>query len=104
MINVLEHCYDIQKILDVVRQLLRVGGIFVFSDKYYDHNDVSALVQHVYDAGHPLRVDRRVLEEFMSRNFERLHLNAVPVTEALSEETTVRFEEFYFIGRKLGQR
>ncbi len=100
MINVIEHCYDLRRILATILDLLPDGGIFVFSDKYFDHDDVASFVRTYYDAGHPLRVDRRVLSEFMQRNFERLYEKVVPVDERIAGETTVHYDEFYFVGRR----
>jgi SAM-dependent methyltransferase len=101
MINVIEHCYDLRKIFAAILELLPDGGIFVFSDKYFDHEGVASFVRTYYDAGHPLRVDRGVLSEFMQRNFERLYEKVVPVDERITGETTVRYDEFHFVGRKL---
>jgi SAM-dependent methyltransferase len=67
LINVIEHCFDAERIFSNVWSLLRRGGVFVFHDKYYDHKDVAAEVLSSYDTGHPLKVDRRLVDTFLSR-------------------------------------
>jgi SAM-dependent methyltransferase len=72
MINVLEHCQDAQAVLERIDRILAPGGWLVFHDKLYDADRVRRLVEVLYDAGHPLRVDRTVVESFLERRFEPL--------------------------------
>lgn len=66
MINVIEHCYDVDKIFDKISQILNKGGIFIFSDVYF--NDVHELATNIYDAGHPLRLSELKMNKFL-KNF-----------------------------------
>jgi SAM-dependent methyltransferase len=78
MINVLEHCFDIDLIFDKILNLLDTDGVFIFSDVYF--SDVFSLVSNIYDAGHPLRLSEKKLNYFLEnfnpifdRRFEKLY-------------------------------
>ena len=80
MLNVLEHCYDIDSIFDRIRSIALKGAYFVFRDKYYDDAKVSQDVEVVYDAGHPLRVPKEMLDNFLQRNFQQVFREVVKVS------------------------
>lgn len=67
MINVIEHCYDVDKIFEKILQILNKGGIFIFSDVYFEN--VQELATNVYDAGHPLRLSELKMSKFL-KNFK----------------------------------
>jgi SAM-dependent methyltransferase len=72
IINVIEHCYDINLVFDNIIKIASPNAILVFHDKYYDHQQVVQMVQgHYYESGHPLMVDRKVIDRFLV-NFEPL--------------------------------
>ena len=77
-INVLEHVRDACLVLDNLYNCLKIGGLLVFSDRAWDGLDTSK----VYDAGHPIRLKRKVLDAFCDR-FQTIYRN-----------------DDYFIGRK----
>jgi SAM-dependent methyltransferase len=98
MVNVIEHCFDVRTIFANVLTLLAPGGILVFADKYYDHRRIERSVRAFYDAGHPLRVDRSLMDTFMNRNFRpRLKRDVVRPQRWQDDE---RFEEFFFVGER----
>jgi SAM-dependent methyltransferase len=99
MINVLEHCQDAISVFSKIDQLLLPDGVLVFHDKLYDAASVQRLLRVLYDAGHPLRVDRSVVEQFLAPRFSPLMRAEYPVH---SEFRGVPFdyEELYFIGEK----
>lgn len=70
MINVIEHCFDVDKIFNKILSLLDTGGIFIFSDVYF--NQVDELVKNLYDAGHPLRISEKKLNQFLE-NFDSIY-------------------------------
>lgn len=61
-INVLSHCYDANKVLEVVWRSLKPGGTLLF------HEHIEERGANVrYDVGHPLTVRQNVLETFLAR-------------------------------------
>lgn len=70
MINVIEHCFDVEAIFRTLLRISRPGTAFVFHDRYYDHRRVVEMCEHVFDAGHPLKADGRVIGDFLSSNFD----------------------------------
>jgi len=99
LINVIEHCYDARVVLDKVLAMLAPGGVLVFHDKLFDHQRVREDVGKVYDAAHPLQVDRRLIEQWLVAHFQTLFQHR------LTERWKVAGMDFsndvlYFIGRK----
>lgn len=71
MINVIEHCQDINKIFEIIKKMSTKDTYFIFSDKYYYFDKIKDWVNgRMYEAGHPLLVDRQVVEGFLHENFE----------------------------------
>lgn len=62
-INVLEHVMDVKKVLHNICGSLLPGGLLIFGERSYDDFDV----QTTYDIGHPIRVKKKVLDEFKSQ-------------------------------------
>jgi len=99
MINVIEHCYDVHLLLNNLLHVLKPGGILVFHDRLYDATVIRERVKDKYDAAHPLRVDRKILQDFLQKNFEPLFEKTDTKTHAFrGREETVK--TVYFIGRK----
>ena len=69
MMNVIEHCFDVNAIFDKILQILNKDGIFIFADVYF--KDVRTLVSNLYDAGHPLRLSELKMNEFL-KNFKSI--------------------------------
>jgi SAM-dependent methyltransferase len=99
MVNVIEHCYDVNSLFANLLAVTRPGTTLVFHDKYYDHGDVEKNAPRAYDAAHPLRVDKSVIEKF-------LHDSFIPVFEKITnhEQTFVgdrmKWQSVYFIGTR----
>jgi SAM-dependent methyltransferase len=72
MNNVLEHCYDIKKIFNNILNMLNTNGVFVFSDVYFNESDVERMVYQIYDAGHPIKISKTYMDDFLS-NFNSLY-------------------------------
>jgi hypothetical protein len=77
--------------------MLTPGGTLIFHDRYYDHAQVALEAEKVYDAAHPLKVDRRLIDEFIKR-FERVFRRFVTTRGKTSFSGTG--DEIYFVGRK----
>jgi hypothetical protein len=66
IVNVIEHCYDLNLAFDMIERMAAPNSVLVFHDKLFDHDRVAYLVNgHLYDAGHPIMADRRVIEGFL---------------------------------------
>ena len=70
-INVLSHCYDARKVLDVIWRSLKPGGVLVFQERIEERG-----ADLRYDVGHPLTVRQNVLDGFLAR-FESIVETAV---------------------------
>lgn len=99
LINVLEHCYDAERIFGQILKIISRGGYFVFYDKYLEPDFLAQKVKTSYDAGHPLRISGRVIDRFLEDNFYPLlyKLNYFPV---LKRGMNVSYHGLYFIGWK----
>ncbi|MGD9874781.1 MAG: methyltransferase domain-containing protein [Kiritimatiellia bacterium] len=99
MINVIEHCYDVRLLLDNLLRVLKPGGVFVFNDRLYEASVIRERVREKYDAAHPLRVDQKILQDFIQKHFEPLFEKTDERIHAFrGREETLR--TVYFIGRK----
>ena len=63
MINVLEHCFDIDLIFDKVFNMMNEGGILVFADKVMKEHALKECIENIYDAGHPIRISEEYIDE-----------------------------------------
>ena len=96
IINVIEHCYDINLVFDNILKISSPNTILVFHDKYFDNQQVRQHLQgHYYEAGHPLLVDRKVIDKFLL-NFEPLFQKVV----VGDEKTHIPYDKLFFIGRR----
>jgi len=73
LINVLEHCFDISRVFDVVVSCLKPSGILVLAENMFTRKDLKAFVNNKFDAGHPIRVAEDFVEDFVSKNFDSLY-------------------------------
>ena len=100
IINVLEHCYDISKIFEKIISVMKENAYIVFHDKYYDHAKIAENAKKVYDAGHPLRVDRKVIDDFLNAKFVTVFKKDSRV-EYWFEGEDFSYDAFYFVGKLL---
>jgi SAM-dependent methyltransferase len=70
--NVLEHCYNIHKIFEIILSILKENGLLVFSDVYFKFGDLKNMLEKVYDAGHPLKLSESFLKNFLE-NFNPMY-------------------------------
>lgn len=99
MINVIEHCRDLDAVLAKIDELLAPGGTFVFHDKFMTADGVRRTLEDVYDAGHPIRVQREVVDAFLAERFElefRSEFHDQDEFAGVPLETS----SVYFIGRR----
>jgi SAM-dependent methyltransferase len=98
MINVVEHCYDVNKIFRKIMDISRPGSIFVFYDKYFDKNELNERIESWYDAGHPLRVSGDIFDEFLKKNFYAL-LYKINYFSANKRGLDLSWRGLFFIGK-----
>ncbi|MCL5030012.1 MAG: glycosyltransferase [Bacteroidetes bacterium] len=93
MNNVLEHCYNIPKIFEVLVSLLNENGIFVFADIAFNAETIKSIVEKQFDAGHPIRLEENYLKDFLVNNF-----NTIYEKKYLGLYNQPYRHDFYFIG------
>jgi SAM-dependent methyltransferase len=99
MINVIEHCFDLNAIFSKILSLVEPGGIFVFHDKLYSAPRVKESLLSRFDAGHPLRADRDLIFRFLDDNFDAIHREECLVKDGY-EDIDLSEEGLYFVGRR----
>jgi SAM-dependent methyltransferase len=95
LINVIEHCFDVHRLFDRVWTMLNPGGLLLFHDRYFDHDDVAQNSARDYDTAHPLKVDRRIVDGFLGR-FAEVFRRAVTTSGAV--RLSPPGDMVYFVG------
>jgi SAM-dependent methyltransferase len=96
LINVLEHCYDAELIFDQIRKIAGPKAVFIFHDKYHSHEQIGQVLKEtLYDAGHPLFVDRKVIDAFLDGSCDCLYRKLVRKPHPVLSFC----DGLYFIGR-----
>tara|TARA_R110000796_G_scaffold89145_2_gene192599 strand:- start:3027 stop:3824 length:798 start_codon:yes stop_codon:yes gene_type:complete len=95
MINVLEHCFDIPKIFDVVDEILNKDGIFIYADVQFDIETIQKITEFKYNAGHPIRLTEEYIGNILDTKYTQLFSKT-----SYEEVAGMDAEERYFIGRK----
>lgn len=99
MINVIEHCYDAELVFQNILNIGNKGSYFIFEDKFYDHQLIEESLKTGYDAAHPLKVDRKIIEKFLYNNFETVY-KRVQTNSYNFEGDTIVWDDIYFIGKR----
>ena len=96
MINVIEHCRDIENIFSRILEMTETGSYFLFADKIYHAQEEAESARYKFDAGHPLRVDYSVIRLFLDTHF-------APVWDSDVDEGegSEKFKCNYFIGIRI---
>jgi SAM-dependent methyltransferase len=100
MLNVLEHCLSAEVIFEKILSCTHPGSLFIFQDRLYDYQHIQDSLECMYDAAHPLKVDKTVIHSFLLEKFKPL------VNETNLEEDDFllanngKTEMFYFIGER----
>lgn len=103
MENVIEHCYDVDLVFANILSVLEPGGHFVIHDRYYYADRVAERTRTLFDAAHPLQVDRSLVDTFLSANFEPVYSKIENVAgEFMGHD--VGAENYYFVGRSTESR
>lgn len=99
MINVIEHCYDINTIFDKVLMLCRPGTVFIFHDRLFDADEVVDEVKSRFDAGHPLRVSGHLINNFLEENFIPLMEKRMEIADTVGDIDLTE-NGIYYIGKR----
>ena len=103
MMNVIEHCFDVEAIFSKILAMTSPGSAFIFHDSMYDPEKTRQVVKgKYYEAGHPLMVGYPVMEQFMREHFETLFFRTAPNAPDYLE-VCPHSGHFYFIGRRKQQ-
>jgi SAM-dependent methyltransferase len=100
LLNVLEHCLSAKTVFDKILESTRPGSVFIFQDRLYHYEYIAQSMDYIYDAAHPLKVDKRVIENFLLENFKPLlHETQLEKDDfLLADQGTT--EMLYFIGER----
>lgn len=93
LVNVLEHCFSVPRVFDVVTSALRPGGVLVFAEALLRPEDLPRVVGNWYDAGHPIRLSTDYVTSFLHGSFRTLFEEFY---EGLCSQT--HRVDLYFIG------
>jgi len=99
IINVIEHCYDIDLFFNKVLYLLDEKGILVFEDKLFATEKVREEVNLIYDAAHPLKVNEGLIKSFLDKNFYTKYSSIIS-NDADIEGNILEWNDIYFVGEK----
>ena len=99
MVNVLEHCLDAEAVLRRVDELVAPGGTFVFHDTFITPERLQEVMSALYDAGHPIRLDRRLVGYFLAPRFEPRWHAEVYESERCGD-LELPLELVYFVGTR----
>lgn len=100
LVNVLEHCQDVEAVWQKMLNIAAVGAVLVFADKYYNGERLPEVLKERYDAGHPLKVDRSVIDEFLSNNWDEWYRQVAYKEGRAGRTSWDDHEMVYFIGQK----
>lgn len=97
IINVIEHCFDLKKVFDKIIEISKPGTFFVFYDKYFSKEELEDKINKWYDSGHPLRVQGKLLQEFLDKNFITL-LSKITYFKIFKRGLDLSQYGFFYIG------
>ena len=77
--------------------MLSPNGVLIFEDKLYSIDSLKDDVNTVYDAAHPLRINKDIIFDFLSENFEKLYSSTQENNAELGGKSFL-WNDIYFIG------
>ena len=68
MINVLDHCFDMDLVFEKISDIIREDGILLLEERVYKGKDkaLKESIENTYDAGHPLRISEEYFNSKLS--------------------------------------
>lgn len=99
MINVIEHCFSLDKLFSSILSVTDKGSIFVFHDRLYSLSEIGSDLASEFDPYHPLRVEKSVILKFLKDNFKALY-SKTKMERFKSEDKDFEYEVVFFIGER----
>lgn len=99
IINVIEHCFDLDLFFEKIISLLKVGGVIIFEDKLYELKKLKEDINIVYDAAHPLRVNKDLVTSFLENKFEKKYAE-IEANRTELEGNVFEWDDIYYVGLK----
>lgn len=99
IINVIEHCFDLDLFFQKVISVLDIDGIIIFEDKLFTKEGLEEDINTVYDAAHPIRANKKLILDFLRINFQSIYCEIKSNTAELAGKL-FEWDDVYFIGRK----
>jgi len=99
MINVLEHCENFEKIKEKILSISKKGSYFVCSDKIFSIEEIKQDLENTYDAGHPLRINKKHLIKFLKDNFQKVYWKTKMIPN-YRKDRDLSHTYFYYVGVK----
>lgn len=100
LINVLEHCQNLEEVWQKVLHIAAPGAVLVLADKYYNGAYLPEVLKDRYDAGHPIKVDQSVIDGFLAKHWEVLYRQVVEKKGRVGRTSWDDHKAVYYIGRK----
>lgn len=100
MINVMEHCFDANKVFEKILEIAADRAFFIFHERYYSAKELRNELRYEYDAGHPLKIDCKLVDNFLSQNFDPI-LSKIVHFKRYKWGADRSYDGIYFIGKKL---
>lgn len=100
MINVIKHCFDANKVFEKILEIAADEAVFVFHERYYSTKELRHRLHYEYDAGHPLKADRKLVDDFLFQNFDPI-LSKVIHFKRAKWGGDRSYDGIYFIGHKV---
>jgi SAM-dependent methyltransferase len=76
LVNVLEHCFDVDLIFEKINNIMDKDSILVFNDHFYKDENIEELNKNCYDAGHPLQISESYINKKLE-GFKKLYYNYI---------------------------
>jgi SAM-dependent methyltransferase len=99
MINVIEHCFDIELVFSNILNITKSGSFFVFEDKLFEEDEINNSLENSYDAAHPLKVGRKLIFSFLTDNFQTVYKRIQTNSNYFGGEYHYS-DDLYFIGKR----
>ena len=101
IINVIEHCYDAERIFANILAGSARDAVLVFQDELYDSREVAQELETEYDAAHPIKLDGAVIEGFLETNFRPLYRRKKVFPYRTSRGDVKEKRMISFIGKRI---
>lgn len=76
MINVLDHCFNIDLIFKKISGMLKDNGVLVINERAYVGAELKRSIENIYDAGHPIRISDEYLNSKL-KGYRPLYSNEI---------------------------